>query len=130
MFVLAIISALLQISKFTQFIVGDKCDAINPFIEKYFTNYLDGHNSCFEVETYLQSGCWLLFFAAIMFFAASIIVMKVCRNALYERLPDHVKEYLKQRKNQKNGKNTNNDLIISKLQCIHGFLYTFFHLHL
>ena len=33
--------------------------------------------------------------AAIIFFIASNIVMKVCRNSLDERLPDNVKEYLK-----------------------------------
>ena len=94
-FVIAIIAAILQISQFTEFIVGDKCDTINPFIDKYFYDFLNGHNNCFEVQAYLQSGCWILFIAAIMFFILTKIVMKVCRNALEERLPDNVKEYLK-----------------------------------
>ena len=94
-FVLAIIAAILEIGKFTEFIVGDKCDAINPFIVKYFDKTLDGHNTCFEVKAYLKGGCWLLFIAAIIFFISSNIVMRVCRNALNERLPDNVKEYLK-----------------------------------
>ena len=94
-FVLAIIAAILEIGKFTEFIVGDKCDAINPFIAKYFDKTLDGHNTCFEVKAYLKGGCWLLFIAAIIFFISSNIVMRVCRNALNERLPDNVKEYLK-----------------------------------
>ena len=94
-FIIAIIAAIMQISQFTGFIVGDKCDAINPFIEKYFYDSLDGYNTCFEVKAYLRSGCWILFTAAIMFFILTKIVMKVCRNALDERLPDNVKEYLK-----------------------------------
>ena len=94
-FVLAVIAAIIEIGQFTEFIVGDKCDAINPFISKYFYKILDGHNTCFEVQAYLKSGCWLLFTAAIIFFICSHIVMKVCRNSLNERLPDHVKEYLK-----------------------------------
>jgi len=94
-FVLAIIAAIMQISQFTEFIVGDKCDTINPFIDKYFDDILNGHKKCFEVQAYLQSGCWILFIAAIMFFMLTKIVMKVCRNALDERLPDNVKEYLK-----------------------------------
>ena len=94
-FVLGIIAALVEIGQFTEFIVGDKCDAINPFIEKYFSKTLEGHNTCFEVQTYLESGCWLLFAAAIIFFISSYFVMRVCRNALNERLPDNVKEYLK-----------------------------------
>ena len=94
-FILAIIAAILQIGQFAEFIVGDKCDTINPFIEKYFNNTLDGYNTCFKVKAYLKSGCWLLFTAAITFFICSYFVMKVCRNSLNERLPDHVKEYLK-----------------------------------
>ena len=94
-FVVAIIAAITEISQFTEFIVGDKCDAINPFIGQYFYNRLDGHNTCFEVQAYLKEGSWLLFIAAIIFFISSNIVMKVCRNALNERLPDNVKEYLK-----------------------------------
>ena len=97
-FVIAIIAAILQISQFTEFIVGDKCDTINPFIDKYFYDFLNGHNKCFEVQAYLQSGCWILFIAAIMFFILTKIVLKVCRNALDERLPDNVKEYLKRLK--------------------------------
>jgi hypothetical protein len=94
-FVLAIIAALVEIGQFTEFIVGDKCDAINPFIAKYFDETLEGHDTCFEVKTYLEGGCWLLFVEAIIFFISSSYVMKVCRNALNERLPDNVKEYLK-----------------------------------
>ena len=118
-FVVAIIAAILEISQFTSFIVGDKCDAINPFISKYFYQTLDGHNTCFEVQTYLQNGCLLLFIAAITFFISSNVVMKVCRNALDERLPDNVKEYLKIKKDgdkmtkllsfSNNADNTNNE---------------------
>ena len=94
-FVLAIIAAIVEIGQFTEFIVGGRCDTIDPFISKYFYKILDGHNTCFEVRAYLKSGCWILFVAAIIFFIASNIVMKVCRNSLDERLPDNVKEYLK-----------------------------------
>ena len=99
-FVLAIIAAIVEIGQFTEFIVGDKCDSIDPFIAKYFYKILDGHNTCFEVRAYLKSGCWILFVAAIIFFISSNIVMKVCRNSLDERLPDNVKEYLKNKDNE------------------------------
>ena len=98
-FVLSIIAAITEIGTFTEFIVGDKCDAINPFIDKYFDKKLNGHDTCFEVQAYLREGCWLLFVAAIIFFITSNYVMKVCRNALDERLPDHVKEYLQKKNN-------------------------------
>ena len=100
-FVLSIMAAILQISQFTEFIVGDKCDAINPIVEKYFSDILDGHNTCFEVKAYLEDGCWILFAATIIFYVVTYTVMKICRSALDERLPDNVKEYLKNKK--KNG---------------------------
>ena len=114
-FVLAIIAAILEIGKFTEFIVGDKCDAINPFISKYFDKTLDGHNTCFEVKAYLKSGCWLLFIAAIIFLISSNIVMRVCRNALNERLPDNVKEYLKNKNDNESDIQANNEERISNI---------------
>ena len=98
-FVIAIIASLAEIGQFTKFIVGDKCKDIDPIVETYFKHILDGHNTCFEVQSYLEEGCWLFFGAAISFFISSFFILKVCRNALNERLPEHVKEYLKMKKN-------------------------------
>ena len=89
-FVIAIVASLTEIEQFTKFIVGD--------IQKYFTRLLDGYNTCFQVKTYLEEGCWLFFCAAISFFISSFVILKVCRNALNERLPEHVKEYIKDKK--------------------------------
>ena len=118
-FVISIIAAIVEISQFTAFIVGDKCDFINPFLAKFFDNTLNGHDTCFEVNAFLQSGCWILFAAAIMYFIGSMVVMKVCRNALYERLPPEVKEYVNSMKNKKkhshhiNSVNNSSDVNIS-----------------
>ena len=101
-FVIALLAGVLQIAQFAKFMVGDKCDSIDPIIHNYFSNTLNGHDSCFEVQTYLLEGSWLFFAAAITFFIASFVILKVCRNALNERLPDHVKEYLKMKKNKSN----------------------------
>ena len=110
-FVISIIAAVVEIGQFTEFIVGDKCDFINPFIKQYFHDTLEGHDTCFEVRAYLQSGCWILFIAAITYFIGSMVVMKVCRNALYERLPQEVKQYLK-------NKNTDKDSILENINNI------------
>jgi hypothetical protein len=98
-FVIALIAGVIQICQFAKFLVGDKCDPIDPILKKYFSNILGIHNSCFEVETYLSEGGWLFFSAAVTFFIASFVILKVCRNALNERLSDHVKEYLEMKKN-------------------------------
>ena len=97
-FVIAVVASLTEIEQFTKFIVGGRCDSIDPIIQKYFTRLLDGYNTCFQVKTYLEEGCWLFFCAAISFFISSFVILKVCRNALNERLPEHVKEYLKNKK--------------------------------
>ena len=97
-FVKALIAVVVQIAQFAEFMAGDRYDFINPLIQNYFYKYLDGHDSCFEVQTYLLEGSWLFFSAAITFFIASFVILKVCRNALNERLPDHVKEFLKLKK--------------------------------
>ncbi len=110
-FVISIIAAVVEIGQFTEFIVGDKCDFINPFIKQYFHDTLEGHDTCFEVRAYLQSGCWILFIAAITYFIGSMVVMNVCRNALYERLPQEVKQYLK-------NKNTDKDSILENINNI------------
>ena len=114
-FVIALLAGVLQIAQFAKFMVGDKCDSIDPIIHNYFSKTLDGHDSCFEVQTYLLEGSWLFFAAAITFFIASFVILKVCRNALNERLPDHVKEYLKMKKNK------NNDDRISNISNINDF---------
>ena len=114
-FVIALLAGVLQIAQFAEFMVGDKCDSIDPIIHNYFSKTLNGHDSCFEVQTYLLEGSWLFFAAAITFFIASFVILKVCRNALNERLPDHVKEYLKMKKNK------NNDDRISNISNINDF---------
>ena len=114
-FVVCIFASIAEISQFTAFIVGDKCDFINPIIETYFSKTLDGHNTCFEVKTYLAEGCWLFFGAAASFFICSVVILKTCRSALNERLPDHVKEYLKMKKNEDNSNR------ISRISNINDF---------
>ena len=114
-FVVCIFASIAEISQFTAFIVGDKCDFINPVIQKYFSKTLDGHDTCFEVKTYLAEGCWLFFGAAASFFVCSVVILKTCRSALNERLPDHVKEYLKMKKNE------NSSNRISRVSNINDF---------
>ena len=99
-FVVAVMAAILEIRQFAKFIVGDKCNSIDPYVEKYFGTILGGYNSCFEVVAELEKGCWLLFIAAIIFFVSSFLVMRVCRDALEERLPEHVKEIKRRREEQ------------------------------
>ena len=66
-FVIALLSGVSQIDLFAKFLVGDKCDDINPIIKKYFSKILEGHDTCFEVEADLSGGIWLFLAAAVFF---------------------------------------------------------------
>jgi len=79
-FVLSLLAALLEINRFAQFIVGDKCNIIKEILEKYFNNAFEG--LCFEVIPSLDTGCWLLFGAAILYFISGTLVMRACHAAL------------------------------------------------
>ena len=103
-FVIAISADVTNINTFMSFVANDKCYFINPIIQKYFSKELDGHGTCYEVQAYLEQGFWIFLAAAISLFFCSFVILKICRNALNERLPDHVKEYLKMEKNEDNNR--------------------------
>lgn len=84
-FVLSVIASLLELRQFSQFIIGHKCDLVNDYIEKYAGDDLGGDNKCFDVETSLKSGCWVLFAACLMYLFAGIVVFKRCHHALENR---------------------------------------------
>jgi len=84
-FVISIIAALLEISQFAQFIIGDRCDLINQILAEYFNGSLNGVDKCFDVVTKLDAGCWLLFGGCISYIISSVIVMRACRRALDNR---------------------------------------------
>lgn len=86
-FVVSVLLTIAEISQFSRFMVGDRCDAINPIISKYFGHeeIIEGHETCFDVITVLRSGSWLLIVAAVMHNVATIIVTIVTRKALEKR---------------------------------------------
>ena len=86
-FVVSIIACMLQIHKLTTFMLGDKCDSIDPIIQMFFADepYVVGHESCYDVVTVLLSGSWMLVSAAIVQNIATIIVNIVARKALDAR---------------------------------------------
>jgi len=84
-FVISIIAALLEISQFAQFIIGDRCDLINQILVEYFNGELNGVDKCFDVVTKLDAGCWLLFGGCISYIISSVVVMRTCHRALENR---------------------------------------------
>lgn len=85
-FIISIIAAVLQIQQFAGFMVGDKCDFIQPYIEEYFGELLgDYPTSCFEVIARLESGCYLLFVAVILHTILTLLFTKSADKALNVR---------------------------------------------
>ncbi len=82
-FVLSVIAALTELEQFAQFLVGDRCDFINPILSKYFAPFLDGNTKCFDVTTTLTSGCWIMFVGCVLYIVAGQIVMSVCHELVY-----------------------------------------------
>jgi hypothetical protein len=82
-FVLAVIAALTELEQFAQFLVGDRCDFINPILDKYFAPFLGGNTKCFDVTTTLTSGCWIMFVGCVLYIIVGQIVMVVCHQVAY-----------------------------------------------
>ena len=59
-FIVSVVAALMEISQFAQFMVGDKCDFLKPVLTIFFNGEL-----CFDVVATLKSGCIVLFLAAV-----------------------------------------------------------------
>ena len=87
---LAIAAAMTEISQFADFMVGDKCDALNKVLETLLKKQTKG--KCFDVATQLNSGAWLLFAAALISSATAYFVMAIAKTAIHER--HHRKNHL------------------------------------
>jgi len=81
-FVVAIIAAVLEIRQFAAFIVGDKCNLINEILAKYFSDDLNGDTKCFDVIATLDTGCWVLFAACILYIIVGNLVMRKCHKTI------------------------------------------------
>jgi len=84
-FVVSILAAVLEIEQFAQFIIGDRCNLINEILKQHFDGVLKGNDKCFDVQTKLYTGCWLLFTSAIIYLISAFVVMRACHKALEEK---------------------------------------------
>lgn len=85
-FVISIIAALVEIRQFAQFIIGSRCDQINVILKEYLNKELDGDDRCFDVQAYLQQGCWILFAACLISVATGMLVMRMSHKAIRDSL--------------------------------------------
>lgn len=85
-FVVSVIAALLEIRQFAQFIIGSRCDEINVILAKYLNKELDGDDRCFDVQAYLQNGCWVLFGACLFSIVTGMLVMRMSHRAIRDNI--------------------------------------------
>ena len=84
-FVLAVVVALVEISQFAAFMVGDRCDLINKLLAKVLDKQLDGDDVCFDVVTELNRGAWLLVPAAVVSGVVAQYLLRFAHKALAQR---------------------------------------------
>jgi hypothetical protein len=94
-FIIALLASISGIENFTKFIIDDKFSTIEPLVKKYFSKILNGNDTFFKVDSYFNIGFWLFMPGAILFIITAFTILKVSRDVINERQPDHVKEYLK-----------------------------------
>eukprot|EP00049_Salpingoeca_infusionum_P015005 m.287562 g.287562 ORF g.287562 m.287562 type:complete len:1005 (+) comp15790_c5_seq3:204-3218(+) len=87
-FMVSLIAAVAEISRFAQFIIGDDCNGINKIIEPYANLWpkLNGSGTCFSVETTINYGTWILTPATIAMWCVGYAVMQLCHRAIEDRL--------------------------------------------
>jgi len=84
-FIISIIAAVLEIQKFASFMVGDKCDFLVPYINKFLKDFVGEYPSCFEVEAHLEGGCYVLFIGTIIYTACHFLFMRSVEAGLRTR---------------------------------------------
>jgi hypothetical protein len=87
-FVLSIVAALLQISTFASFIIGDKCDLINRLAEDLIGGDLIPNDDavCFTVKASVQPNCWYLVVGVLLNSFIISIGLRLAHAAMDERL--------------------------------------------
>ena len=81
-FIVAIISAVVQINQFSHFLEGPYCDPIKE---------ITGLKECFGVETQLLKGCWLILAAASCLWCFVQFVQRVSERAIADREEEIIK---------------------------------------
>jgi len=85
---LAVIAALTELSQFAQFLVGSRCDVVNPILGRLFGNVLGDNPVCFSVSTSLLQGCWWMFCSCVLYIIVGQIVISLCLHVLDARDQD------------------------------------------
>jgi len=84
-FLLSILAALLQISTFASFMIGDKCGEINMLAQEIFEEE-DVETVCFTVDASVESNCWSLLVGTFLNSLLVSFCLRFTQNVLDERM--------------------------------------------
>ena len=85
-FCLSIVAALLEISTFASFIIGDKCDIINDIIEKYWPEDQDTTDAkCYSVSSFVKWDAGILIAGALLNSFVVSVTLRFAHSAMQDR---------------------------------------------
>ena len=91
-FALSMIAAVLQISQFASFVIGDRCDAINGILQ-IFLNESDVDDSCYDIDASLKPNALFLIVGVVFHFSLTNAIMQCCRSIIKEKKLEQPKGY-------------------------------------
>ena len=85
-YLLTILASLLELDRFTQFIIGGECDGINKIVSQYL-GYLvhSAEDGCLQVKSVFDPGYVVLFLASFFCMCVGHFVMYAANAALGAR---------------------------------------------
>lgn len=87
-FALSVIAAVLQISTFASFMIGDRC----YYIEETLKDFMETDDTaCFSVEASVSSSAWILVMAALLHSLLVSTVLRLAHIATRERIQRRTK---------------------------------------
>ena len=85
-FVLSIVAALFQISTFSDFLIGHRCDVINEVLKHIFGDEIPPRDAvCYTVEAFVSRDCWILGMGVLLNSFLVSFVLRFARCAIEER---------------------------------------------
>merc|ERR1712226_1458761 len=83
-FLLAILTAVFQISKFASFIIGTNCEGINEVLKQNFDEMLKGNDICYDMNAGLLPQSVFLIFGVSFYWIICCFTLKYGRLIVFE----------------------------------------------
>jgi len=86
-FVLSILVSVLEISQFTDFMIGNRCDTLNKILILFMAEgKVDP--KCFTVTTNMLDGFWIFFACGLIYIVGTNVIERLATRAVHRRMID------------------------------------------